>query len=194
MVDEGREEEGVEAALSPSPPASRPLDWLAPIYRRHATTVLHTAYRITGNADDAEDVLHTVFLRLANRREPPDLSAGAGPYLRRAATNAALDLVTSVRARTSAALDSDHDHLAHDPAPRPDHVRFAAEIRHRLVEALGALNRRNAEMFVLRYFEDLDNHAIAELMDTTAGTVAVTLHRIRNRLKEDLGDLLGGLR
>ncbi len=180
MGDEENMEEGVEAALSPTPPVTAALDWLEPIYREHSTTVLHAAFRITGNADDAEDVLHTVFLRLANRSHPPDLSGGAGPYLRRAATNAALDLVTSMRVRTSTALDDDRDHLATDPSPRPDHARFAADIRQRLLKALTGLNRRNAEMFVLRYLEDLDNHAIAEQMETSAGTVAVTLHRIRD--------------
>lgn len=193
MGDEGHLEEGVEAALSPTPPVAAALDWLEPIYRDHSTTVLHAAFRITGNVADAEDVLHTVFLRLANRSHPPDLSGGAGPYLRRAATNAALDLVTSARARTSATLDDDLDHVATDPSPRPDHARFAADIRRRLLQALAGLNRRNTEMFVLRYLEGLDNHEIAEQMETSAGTVAVTLHRIRTRLKDDLGDLLGGL-
>lgn len=193
MGDERHLEEGVEAALSPTPPAAAALEWLEPIYREHSTTVLHAAYRITGSVDDAEDVLHTVFLRLANRSHPPDLSGGAGPYLRRAATNAALDLVTSKRARTTASLDEELTLEATDASPRPDHARFAGDIRRRLLMALAGLNRRNTEMFVLRYVEDLDNQTIAELMETTAGTVAVTLHRIRARLKDELGDLLGGL-
>ena len=58
---------------------------------------------------DAEDVLQTVFARLANRAEPPDLTGGALPYLRRAATNAALDIVQSKRARTSVAFDGAHE-------------------------------------------------------------------------------------
>jgi DNA-directed RNA polymerase specialized sigma24 family protein len=48
-------------------------------------------------------------------------------------------------------------------------------------------------MFALKYIEGLDNTEIASVFDTTAGTVAVTLHRVRARLMEDLGPYLGGL-
>ncbi len=47
-------------------------------------------------------------------------------------------------------------------------------------------------MFTLRYFEDLDNRQIAEIFQTTPGTVAVTLHRVRTRLMDELGSFLGG--
>ena len=49
--------------------------------------------------------LQTVFFRLARRTEPPDFADGALPYLRRAATNAALDIVQSKRAKTSVTFD-----------------------------------------------------------------------------------------
>ena len=63
------------------------------IFEVHHGMIFRTAYRITGNAADAEDVLQTVFLRLL--RQP----AGAAPidqedsYFRRAAVNASLDII-----------------------------------------------------------------------------------------------------
>ncbi len=54
------------------------------------------------------------------------------------------------------------------------------------------MSRRQAEIFVLRYLEDLDNQDIAALLETTPGTVAVTLHRIRERLAAVLAPHLGG--
>ena len=87
MVDEKKEEERVEAALANT--EAGPADWLETIYREDAKVVLQAAYRVTGSADDAEDVLQTVFTRLANRKSPPDFSTGSRAYLHRAATNAA---------------------------------------------------------------------------------------------------------
>jgi RNA polymerase sigma factor (sigma-70 family) len=52
---------------------------------------------------------------------------------------------------------------------------------------LAELTPRQAEMFVLRYFEGIDNQSIADYFDTTPGTVAVTLHRVRARLAQGLG-------
>ncbi len=73
MGEEKRPEEApLEAALATSEPATA--HWLEPIYRDHSAVVLQTAYRVTGNAADAEDVLQTVFIRLARRADPPDLS------------------------------------------------------------------------------------------------------------------------
>ncbi len=71
---------------------------LAEMYRDHHAMVFRTAYRITGNAADAEDVLQTVFLRMARRDEWADAIERPENYLRRSAVHAALDLVRARRA------------------------------------------------------------------------------------------------
>jgi RNA polymerase sigma-70 factor (ECF subfamily) len=192
MNEEKAEEERVEAALANPHPEST-IRWLEPVYREHAKAVLRTAYRITGSADDAEDVLQTVFLRLARRDAPPHFEHGPLPYLRRAATNAALDIVQSRRLRSSSSLAAVPDHVITDQSPPADRVQAGREFRDRLRDALGTLSRRHAEMFVLRYFEGFGNVEIARHYDTSASTVAVTLHRVRAHLVELLGPHLGGI-
>ena len=180
----------MEAALATNP-APHTAHWLEPVYRDHSAVVLQTAYRVTGNAADAEDVLQTVFIRLARRTDPPDLSRGAVGYLRRAATNAALDIVQSRSARSSSPLSANHLSAA-DTSPTPERLHFSVQVKERLREALARLSKRHAGMFTLRYFEGLDNPQIAKMYDTSPGTVAVTLHRVRTQLMEDLGSLIGG--
>ena len=65
------------------------------IFDAHHGLVFRTAYRITGNAADAEDVLQTVFLRLGRRNPAAGALENPERYLRRAAINVALDLVRS---------------------------------------------------------------------------------------------------
>lgn len=189
MVDEGNEEGRVEAALvSPETAGDR---WLEDIYREHATLVLHAAYRVTGNVDDAEDVLQTVFTRLANRDRPPDFSTGSSAYLRRAATNAALDIVQSRYARDRVSLEKTAESASGDPpADRQHHGR---ELHEELRRALTRIGRRAAEIFTLRYFEGLDNTEIAAHLGTSTNTVAVTLHRARARLRDEMAPFMGGL-
>lgn len=174
----------------PEPPAAH-LEWLEATYREHSRTVLRAAYRVTGSASDAEDVLQTVFLRLVRRETLPNLSGGAAPYLRRAAVNAAIDLVESRRARRSDPLDTVPPAATRDRTAGPDRRHLARELGRELRRAVATLGGRSAEMFVLRYFEDLDNRDIAEMYDTSPGTVAVTLHRARTQLKAALGSYLG---
>jgi RNA polymerase sigma-70 factor (ECF subfamily) len=191
MVDEINGEERVEAALANSETEST--GWLETIYREDATVVLQAAYRVTGNTDDAEDVLQTVFARLANRDNPPDFSTGSRAYLRRAATNAALDIVQSRYVRDGVSLEVTGGNVGHDPTPAADRQHLGRELQEHLRRALATISRRGAEIFALRYFEGLDNTEIAEQLGTSTNTVAVTLHRARARLKDAMAPFLGGL-
>ena len=71
--------------------------------------VYRTAYRVTGNATDAEDVLQTVFGRLV-KKVPVTVHAGWPAYLRRAAVNVSLDVV---RSGSSPGTDSCGDLACH---------------------------------------------------------------------------------
>lgn len=193
MGDDRNTEGSLEAAATTATEQPR-LDWLAALYHDHARAVVRAAYRITGSREDAEDVLQTVFGRLAARSRPPELEHRALPYLLRAASNAAIDVVRARPRHAAASLGELPGGAAIDPSPELDRLQSSRELRHRLRDAVAALEPRHAGMFVLRYFEDLDNSTIAELFDTSPGTVAVTLHRVRVRLAEQLGPFLGGSR
>ncbi len=191
MVDDRSEEDRVEAALvSPDTETDR---WLEDIYRENSNLVLQAAYRVTGNLDDAEDVLQTVFARLANRDAPPDFSTGSQAYLRRAATNAALDIVQSRYARDRVSLEGTAESVGTDPGPAPDRQHHGHELHAELRRALTRIGRRAAEIFTLRYFEGLDNTEIAAHLGTSTNTVAVTLHRARARLRDEMAPFMGGL-
>src|SRR5438034_11840197 len=62
-------------------------------FLEHHELVYRAAFRITGNASDAEDALQTLFLRLVRREWLPDPQGGWAGYLHRAAVNTALDIV-----------------------------------------------------------------------------------------------------
>ncbi len=191
MGDDRSTEEHVEAAQLIFEPDAN-LEWLEPIYREHSAAVFKTAYRVTGNAADAEDVLQTVFFRLARRQEAVDLGSGTLPYLRRAATNASLDLLKA-RSRSAVPLEAVPEQRSDSPGDAPERRQQARELRGKLRRAIASLQGRSAEMFILRFFEDLDNRQIAQLYDTSPGTVAVTLHRARTHLLNELQPYFGGI-
>src|SRR5690349_18333609 len=89
---------------SPSEPASPAAD-LERIFRENHGMVFRAAYRVTGNATDAEDVLQTVFLRLLKRDAAAEPVENLPSFLHRAAVNAALDLVRSRQNIRSIPLD-----------------------------------------------------------------------------------------
>jgi RNA polymerase sigma-70 factor (ECF subfamily) len=149
--------------------------------------IFRTAYRITGNAADAEDVLQTVFLRIL--RQP----AGTAPieqeesYLRRAAVNASLDVIRQKQSARSVPINE-----AALPAAEPAHAPETSRLKDCLRRALRTLTERAAEIFALRYFEDLSNQQIASALDISQVLVAVSLHRSRRQLQKELRTCLGG--
>ena len=167
--------------------ASSPATALDVVFREHHQAVFRAAFRITGNVADAEDVLQTVFLNLLRRASAYEALPGGdrtGRYLARAAVNAALDLLRSRKPTTD--VDAVPEPVA---AADNDDAVLRSELRARLRAALSQLAPRSAEMVALRYFEGCGNGEIAAALNTTASTVAVTLHRARQRLRAHLGGL-----
>jgi RNA polymerase sigma factor (sigma-70 family) len=89
------------------------------LFRDHYQLVYRTAFSVTRSAEDAEDVLQTVFLRLVRRRFPPGLKKNPKAYLYRAAFNRAVDIV---RARPRDIPPADAERLAKVAYLRPSAV------------------------------------------------------------------------
>ena len=155
----------------------------------HHELVYRAAFRITGNASDAEDVLQTLFLRLVRREWVPDRQCAWGAYLHRAAINISLDIVRS-RARQSAL--GDNEFMLRETRPDPHREHSSTELRDCLTNALAQLTSSAAEIFVLRYVEGYKVQDIAKMLNTTKSTVAVTLFRTRGRLRKSMRKFHGG--
>ena len=156
-------------------------DELDRAFRAHHGLVFRTAYRITGNAADAEDVLQTVFLRLVHRSNSSEAMQSEESYLRRAAINAALDILRSRQSDRSVELVD---------LPGPGH-NDTADLRRALAHAISKLEPRSAEVFTLRFLEGFTNPQIAAMLGISQVLVAVIVHRTRRQLRKELGAQLG---
>jgi RNA polymerase sigma factor (sigma-70 family) len=177
------------AIAIPTMPAVETRQRLSDLFATHHRRVLMAAYRITGSMADAEDVAQSVFLRLTAGDEPAMTNAGS--YLYRAAINGALDLL---RRKQTEPLDSASAVPSQGRGSRPEAEAAAGQLVTWLRSALGELSPRAAEMFTLRYVEELDNREIAVLMNTSQAVVAVTLHQVRSKLKKRLSEMERGNR
>jgi RNA polymerase sigma-70 factor, ECF subfamily len=182
---------GVQVAAYDQLPLTSPPGALEALFREHHGAVYRAAYRITGNAMDAEDVLQTVFTRLLRREEQPDLSESAGSYLHRAAVNAALDLMRRRKRSRRVDLEEMGEDLVDTSDPGPERAQGSRELKTRLREAMSHLSPRQAEIFTLRYLEGMGNLEIAKMIGASQTSIAVLLHRARHRLQKELGSLQG---
>jgi RNA polymerase sigma factor (sigma-70 family) len=160
---------------------------LSQLFREHYRRVLSAAYRITGSMADAEDIAQTVFLRIASVDSPP--SSSTGSYLYRAAINGALDLLRHRKAAPASPLEDAAGIASSAAGSSPESEASSRELGNLLRVAVSELAPRGAEMFILRYVEELGNREIAALMGTSQAVVAVTLHNVRSKLKKRLREM-----
>jgi RNA polymerase sigma-70 factor (ECF subfamily) len=163
---------------------------LETLFQAHNGRIFRTAHRITGSAADAEDVLQTVFLRLARGQEGFDVATNPEAYLSRAAINASLDLMRSRSRARSVGLDDLTTGALESPIRNPEAQHADRELQTLIREAVARLGKSAGEMFVLRYYEGLDNQEIAETLGTSALVVGVVLHRARLKLRKEIGKYL----
>jgi RNA polymerase sigma-70 factor (ECF subfamily) len=186
------QESGSVSAAAAIIPVGKHNDRLSPLFVAHYRRVLMSAYRIAGNMADAEDVAQGVFLRLGSGEA---LSmANAGSYLYRAGINGALDLLRRRKAAGTEPLECAAAMASTEPGASPETTISSRELGRHLRQAIAELAPRAAEMFALRYLEEVENREIAKLMGTSSAVVAVTLHQARSRLKKRLTELQRGKR
>jgi RNA polymerase sigma factor (sigma-70 family) len=130
--------------------------------------------------------LQTVFLRVLAQSNPGgsggpggDVEAARLPaaYFRRAAVNAAVDLLR----RRAARGETVHEDLA--PAAA---VESPPLLKEQLRRAVATLPSEDATLFLLRHVEGLSNEELANLFQLEKNNVAVRLHRIRLRLRTEM--------
>jgi RNA polymerase sigma-70 factor (ECF subfamily) len=156
-------------------------DWDG-IVREHGPMVFGTAWRILGHAADTEDVCQEVFLEAYQLRAAQPVRCWAG-LLRQLATYRALDRLR--QRKPSLSLNGQY---AAGVNGNPEAVAIGRELAERLRQAVGELPHREASVFCLRYFEDLPNNRIAEILNIHPGAVGVALHKARARLEALLAD------
>src|SRR5512145_3246148 len=109
----------------------------AGLYERHYEAVFRAALRVTGNPADAEDVLQTVFLRVLARSEDVEDVPLPAAYFRRAAVNAAVDVLR----RRELHAESGYDDRAPHAAVQPPLL-----LKERLRRAIAALDGDDASL------------------------------------------------
>jgi RNA polymerase sigma-70 factor, ECF subfamily len=148
----------------------------------HKDVLYRFVYRMTGSADNAEDIVQETFLALWRKPHAYDAARGG---LRSFLLGIARNLVLK-RWRD----DHPHDSLEDDSAlcgPIDLLGQERAEMVARAVQMLPPLQR---EAIVLAEYEDLTLEEIARATESAPGSVKSRLHRARVNLRRMLAPLL----
>jgi RNA polymerase sigma factor (sigma-70 family) len=151
--------------------------------------LVHLAGLLTARAH-AEDVVQDVCL--ATWRRGPEVSSREHliAYLRAGVVNRCRSAGrrSAVAARYLTLVTPSPASVEHGPAA--DVAMLAGERRTEVLAALARLSTRQREVLVLRYWAELSEGEIAEVLGISRGTVKSTAHHAQRRLALLLGDTL----
>jgi RNA polymerase sigma-70 factor, ECF subfamily len=163
------------------------------IVDRHARPLYRSAYRITGNAADADDVVQETFLRSYRALHTYDANASLATWLHRIAINCALDLIDSRKRRERRTTEvEDMTSIASTDAS-PDRVVLGSEMQRAVAVALTTLSGNERTAFVLRHFEGMPLEEIGKVLGTKMNATKNTVFRAVRKLREQLQPFTGSL-
>jgi RNA polymerase sigma factor (sigma-70 family) len=165
--------------------------WVAPtweqVVRDHSARVYRLAYRLSGNAQDAEDLTQETFVRVF--RSLASYSPGTFEgWLHRITTNLFLDMVRRRQRIRFDALPEDTERLP-GTAPSPEQVYADTHLDPQVQAALDALSPEFRVAVVLCDIEGLTYEEIAATLGIKLGTVRSRIHRGRVQLRQALAHL-----
>ncbi len=172
---------------------------LVPIFEKQ---LVHLALRLTGDREEARQIVQEAFLRAFKNRLHFRGEASVRTWLSRIVTHLCMDLLRRRKWRclflpwTGKSQEKTEKEepstveweKAGEDASQDDLI-YRKEIGTRLQRAVELLTPKQKAVFLLMYFEDLSIHEIASLLDMEPGTVKTHAHRARIHLRELLADL-----
>ena len=131
------------------------------LVERHSRSVYKVAFRITGRAEDAEDVVQDTFLKAYRQLDRFEERASFGTWLHRIAWNCSVDLLRSRPKREQAeeadTLDqlgsASHASATSTGSPSPERLMASVQVSDRVKEAMGRLSALERAAFVMRHYE-----------------------------------------
>jgi RNA polymerase sigma-70 factor, ECF subfamily len=152
------------------------IDWNT-VVRENSAMIFGVAWRMLGHASDAEDVVQEVFAEAYRTSKGKKIVCWTA-FLRKIAACRALDALRQ-RKRFEPLPSEGISSMVAEPAM----VAVSRELEARLQNALRELPGREAEVFCLRYFEDLPYREIADALEISPTAVSTALNQARSRLE-----------
>lgn len=182
--------EAIERALAGDDEGFRAL------VERHSHSLFRLAFRMTGNQQDAEDVVQESFWKAYRHLGNYDGRASFHTWLYRIAANTALDLLEARKKRSVLQpMDEEQEGARamemQEHSPGPERAAWSGQVQRRVQEAMQELTPQERLAFVMRHFEESPVEEISEALGLSAGSARHSIFRAVKKLRRALAPLVG---
>lgn len=164
----------------------------AEIVELYKDKLYHLGYRMTGNRQEAEDVVQDTFLRVFRNLDRYDENQKFSTWIYRIATNLCIDRLRKRKSVYSLDAESgDHEGLdGYSMLPSddrtPESELMLSETQRIIHEAMETLPPKYKSVMVLRYMQDLSLQEISDVLNMPVTTVKTRVHRGREFMRKKL--------
>ena len=164
--------------------------------------VLHLAYRMLRNAEDAQEVYQETFLKVHRYLHKFRFDSSLNTWIYQIATNVCLDRIRRRQRQREAIVDGPC--VEGDFAPRetdesatctpgalenPERMLYGREVGSRIDVAVRTLSERERLVFEMKHYGGLKLKTIGEILKTTEGAAKNYLFRATQKLRSQLAGL-----
>lgn len=162
------------------------------LVERHSRNAFRLAHRLTGNEQDAEDVVQESFIRAYRQLGRFESRANFGTWLYRIVANCSVDLIRVRQSRRdqsrAESLDEAAD-IASNAAPGPERLARSAEIERHVASALSQLSPLERAAFTLRHYEGRSIDEIGRMLGLGTSATKHSVFRAVRKLRAALEPL-----
>jgi RNA polymerase sigma-70 factor (ECF subfamily) len=160
------------------------------LVERHSRSVYKVGYRVTGNPDDAEDVVQETFLKAYRQLDRFEERASFGTWLHRIAWNCSVDLLRArprreqaEEAETLEQLGSNRATVTGAVAPSPERLMASVQVSDRVKAAMGRLSPLERAAFVMRHYEGRSIDEISRALEIRQNAAKHSIFRAVRKMR-----------
>ena len=160
---------------------------------RHTRSIYSVAYRMTGNQQDAEEIVQETFLRAYKSLGRFELRSSFSTWLYRIAVNRSLDFLKAKKMTDSYQIsenpgteEDDHAIQLAVTGPGPDRLLLSVEVKKKIAHAMGLLTAAERVAFTMRHMEGKSIEEISKTLKIRSSAAKNSVFRAVQKLRQQL--------
>ncbi|HEY6970547.1 MAG TPA: sigma-70 family RNA polymerase sigma factor [Candidatus Angelobacter sp.] len=167
------------------------------LVERHTRSIYGVAYRMTGNEQDAEEILQETFLRAYKSLRSFELRSSFSTWLYRIAVNRCLDFLKAKKMTDAYQIseepggeENEREIQVAASNPGPDRLLLSAEARQKIGQAISLLTPAERVAFTMRHMEGKSIEEISKTLNVRASAAKNSIFRAVQKIRKELEPLV----
>jgi RNA polymerase sigma-70 factor, ECF subfamily len=171
------------------------------LVERHSRSIFRVVFRMTGNQQDAEELVQETFLRAYKSLPRFELRANFSTWLYRIAINRTLDFLNARKTQMTSKEtfqitdnpDPEEGNQVQLPAagPGPERLLLSAEMQRKIAGAMGLLTPAERVAFTMRHMEGRSIEEISQALNLKVSAAKNSVFRAVQKLRQQLEPYAG---